>query len=598
MICQNITPFEQLRSASVHHSYSCTRVPPLPSTIYRLYMAATTRTPHNPCETFRNNHGGSNGCQDTSETSVGIPFHGSCSRCHHFHINHPLTFSLDSTVHTRLCCERCNHPMFGLGRASTQNTLASVESGSTFSPRACVDQPGQQQQPALQVETGPGTSGLGLLTTITERRSPATSRSTSHIRTLRRTPSAPSLAGEEAGGSVSQGESIGIRALLRSTAQESPAEQALRPQVPTLRRLRTFGRRFKRHFYAKPRDWKLPRLGLQITYAPRADIPSNSSAPAPRTEVSSGHEGSDNPEELVNRTGEYTDDRLASLRARRRELTLARQRGKKCECSPECHCTSGSNIVQVGGTEAVENIPVPGYLFGHSQSSTGSSNSQPSQNNAQGLVLSHIGDHFDSPRRSSSADRSSSAAESGPRRTRLSQGSTLWSNGSSVSLRTRRPLVGRASSMPVVARAQYPVGVRTDSQTTSSTSGSGLRETARAAASLDGGTRPGRISHTGLSQNREVVLHQSSTSLAHIPDPQEDELLVNGVSPRSHTPVPDGDEVTPTPHSGIRWDGESYGALPVGADRLSSALQGLTNGGGTTDHRVHSPDFSASDPSD
>ena len=506
-------------------------------------MAASTSTPRNPCETLRNNHGGSNGRQDTSETSIGIPFHGSCSRCHHFHINHPLTFSLDSTVHTRLCCERCNHPMFGLGRVSTQNTLASVESGSTSSPQACVDQPGQQQQPALQVETGQGTSGLGLLTTITERRSPATSRSTSHIRTLRRTPSAASLVGEEAGGSLSQGEPIENRALLRSTAQESPAEQALRPQIPALRRLRTIGRRFKRRFYAKPRDWKLPRIGLQITYAPRADMNSHSSAPAPRTEVSPGQEGSDNPEELVNRTGDYTDDRHASLRARRRELTLARQI-PKCECSPECHCTSGSNIVQVDDAETIENIPLPGYVFGRSQSSTGSSNSQPSQNNAQGLVLSHIGGHFDSLGRSSSADGSSSAAESGPRRTRLSQGSTLWSNGSSVSLRTRRPLVGRASSMPVVARAQDPAGVRTDSQTTSSTSRSGWRETARAASSVDGGTRPGRISHTGFPQNREVVLHQSSTSLAHLPDPQEEDPLVNGVSPRSHTPVPDGDEVT------------------------------------------------------
>ena len=587
----------------MQHSCSYTPIPPLPSTIYRLYMAATTRTPRNPFETFRNAHGGTNGRQDTSETSVGIPFHGSCSRCHHFHINHQLTFSLDPTVHTRLSCERCNHPMFGLGRVSTQNTLASVESGSTFTPRACVDRLGQQQQqPGLQVDTGPGTSGLGLLTTITERRSPATSRSTSNIRTPKRTPSAASLAGGEADGYVSQGEPIESRALLRSTAQESPEEQASRPQIPTLRRLRTIGRRFKNRFYAKPRDWKLPRVGLHITYAPRADITSHSSAPAPRTEVSSGQEGSENPEELVNRTGDYTDDRHATLRAQRRELTLARQREfasfPKCECSPECHCISGSNVVQVGGAETPENIHVPSYVFGRSQSSTGSSSSQPSQNNAQGLDLLHIGRLFDSPRRSSSADGSSSAAESGPRRTRLSQGSTLWSNGSSVSLRTRRPLVGRASSMPVVARAQYPASVRTDSQTTSSTSGSGWRETARAAASLDGGTRPRHISHIGFPQNREVVLHQSSTSLAHLLDSQAEEPLVNGVSPRSHTPVPDGDEVTPTPHSGIQLDGNSDGVLPVGADSLSSALRNLTNGGDPTDHGVHSPDFSASDPSD
>ena len=565
-------------------------------------MAATTGTSRPSFATSRRSHGGFNGLQESSESNIRMPFHGSCSKCHHFHINHPFTFSPDSTVHTRLSCERCDHPMFGLGRVSTQSTLASVESGST-SPRACVDRLGQQQQSASQAEAVPATSTLGLLTTITERRSPAASRSTSHIRTPTRTLSVTSLSGQEVGGSIRRVEPDGDRAEPNNIAQESPENQALHPQTTTLRRLRTIGHRFKRRLSATRKDWKLPRIRLQITYAPSVGVigHSSASASASTTGLSSRQEQSENAEQLVGGTGDDTEDRHASLRARRRELTLAKERElalvRKCECGPECPCNSGSNIPQVNRADSPD-IFVPPHLFPPHHSSTGSSNSQPSQNSAHGPdLLTHIGDHFESSRRSSSADESSSAADSGSRRIRLSQGSTLWSNASSISLRTRRPLVSRASSMPVGTRVQHLAGVRTGLQATSFNPGSSWPETARAQASLDDGSMPGGSSHTESSRNHEPSSHQSSASLANLSDHQEEEELVDGVSPTSHTPMRDIDEVTPTPRSGIRIDGNSEGVLPVGSEGLSSALQNLTNGD-MTDHEVQSPESQADDPSD
>lgn len=564
-------------------------------------MTATTSAPRRPLETFHRVRRGSNGHHDSSEVDFRIPFHGSCSRCHHFHINHSFTFSLDSTVHTRLFCERCNHPIFGLGRVSTQSTLASVESGSTFTPRACVDRPGLQ--PVPHAEAVPGTPGLGLLTTITERRSPATSRSTSHIYTPAPTLEA-SLAGEEP---------MESRALPEDTAQGDPEEQVLHPQTATLRRLRTIAHRFKERFGSKSGEWKLSRMGLHITKriksphdapelstAPfaghflsdthRTDVTGDVSASISTTEMPSSQRQSNNAEELVNRTGEDAEDRHASLRARRRETTLAREREaasiRECECSPECFCKSGSHVVQVDRTGTPENIHVPDYLFPHRHSSTGSSNSQPSQNGAQGLDLLHIGGHFDSSRRSSSADESNSAAEGGTRRIRLSQGSTLWSDGSSVSLRARRPPFGRASSMPVGTRSQYLAGVRSGSHTNDSIPGSGWPETARAPSSIDEGSLPGRTSHTESSRNGEVPSHESSASLANLPGPQEEEQLVDGVNPGNHPSMRDGNEVTPRLHSSIRLDGDLDGALPVGSDGLSSALQDLVNRE-IADHDVH-----------
>ena len=482
--------------------------------------------------------------------------------------------------------------MFGLGRFSTQDALASVESGSTFTPRASVDRPGPQ--PVPQTDAVLGTSDLRPLTTISERRSLATSRSTSHINTP------ASLTGEE---------SVESRVLPRNTAQGSPEERPLHLQTTTITRLRTIGRRFKQRLYAKPRAWKLSRIGLHITKAiesphdapelpptrfaepilsdaHRIGVTGGVSASASTAETFSGQGLSTNAEELVNGIGDDIEDRHASLRARRRELTLARERKAasigKCECGPECPCISGSHVVQVDRAETPENIHVPYYLFSNHHSFTESSNSQPSQNGAQGLDLLHIGGHFDSPRRSSSADESSSAAGCGPRRVRLSQGSTLWSNGSSVSLRVRRPL-GRAFSTPVGTRAQYLAGVRADSQMNSPFPGSGWPDSARAPGSLDEESVPGRISHTESSRNGETPSHESSTSLANLPGPQGEEQLVDGVSTASHISMRDSDQVTPTPHSGIRLDRNLDGVLPVGSDGLSGALQDLANGE-ITDH--------------
>ena len=578
----------------MQHSYSDSAILPLPSIIYHWSMAATTGTPR---QTLHRAHEEPNGRQDFSEPIIGIPFHGSCSRCHHFHVNHQFTFSLDSTVHTRLFCERCSHPMFGLGRVSTQNTLASVESGSTFPPQACVDRLGQQQPPsALQVETVPGTSGTGLLTTIAERRSPAASRSTSNIRTPTRTLSHTSLAGEVAGGSIRRDEPVEGRASPTRTAHDSLENQALRPHATTLRRLQTVARRFKKHFSAKSKDWGLRRIRLPSNDTPRVDMTWHSSASASPSEVSSDHEQPENAEPLVSATPGDTEDRHATLRARRRELTLAKERefasSRKCECGPNCPCNSGSQVPQVDRPDTPD-IPVPHYVFPPNHSSTGSSNSQPSQNSVHGLdPLAHIGVIFDSSRRSSSADESSSAADSGSRRIRFSQGSTLWSNGSSISLRARRPLVGRASSMPVGTRAHYLTSARNSSQTTSFNPGSNWPDTARAPTPLNNGSMPERTSHTEPSRSHEGSSQESATSLANLADSQEEELLVNGVSPRSHTPIRDVDEVTPTPRSGIRVDGNSDGVLPVGSDGLSSALQHLANGD-ATDHEVQSPESQA-----
>lgn len=65
---------------------------------------------------------------EENDEMINIQFHGSCPKCCHLHTNHSFRFPSDLTKHTRFRCEECCHQIFGIGRSSTQTTLASVES--------------------------------------------------------------------------------------------------------------------------------------------------------------------------------------------------------------------------------------------------------------------------------------------------------------------------------------------------------------------------------------------------------------------------------------------------------------------------------------
>lgn len=65
---------------------------------------------------------------DSSHETIEVPYHGSCPRCHHLHTNKLLRLSLNRFKHVRCRCDECDHQMFGIGRTSTQTTLASEES--------------------------------------------------------------------------------------------------------------------------------------------------------------------------------------------------------------------------------------------------------------------------------------------------------------------------------------------------------------------------------------------------------------------------------------------------------------------------------------
>lgn len=63
---------------------------------------------------------------EATGNDVELPYHGTCSKCHHLHIGTIIRFPFHQSRHIRFNCENCKHVMFGLGGNSTQTTLASV----------------------------------------------------------------------------------------------------------------------------------------------------------------------------------------------------------------------------------------------------------------------------------------------------------------------------------------------------------------------------------------------------------------------------------------------------------------------------------------
>ena len=82
--------------------------------------------------------------QGHKEETITLHFHGSCSECHHFHRHVAFGVPTDDSRPSRFFCERCQHPMFGLGRTETQISLASRDSfplvnGSVAYPSVPLD---------------------------------------------------------------------------------------------------------------------------------------------------------------------------------------------------------------------------------------------------------------------------------------------------------------------------------------------------------------------------------------------------------------------------------------------------------------------------
>lgn len=473
---------------------------------------------------------------------IDIPVHGSCSRCHHFHIN--CLVPHDTTTHTRVRCEQCGHQMFGLGRTTTQYTLASVNTGTMIIPRECVEE--QPRQAGSQGET--------------------VAVQDAHDASLH---------------FPSPGHQLSFPANRTAESPEQPQQEHL--QEP---RRHTMRNRLKR-WCSRPRQWSfslramVQRLSNTARGArpPAGPAPNNTnnnsvstSSPPSISETPPGDTAGEasgsvtRPEppsvsHQMNQPGQPTREQLRILR---HEKTKQRERElrSQCLCDHNCFCrregSPASNVAYVGseshtrsptqieGTRSPPQLDVSGPTF--SGGSPETNGTPPSQDISRETTLSHIGDQFNEPR-PSSPDTLALTAENSQRRSRSSQTPTIDTNGSSITLsgrttysttrnvRQRLPAIAYNETSSHIPAERGMAGAFESNRDGLASAGLTVGAIRREAIVEPNSVSPSRASSGSSPRHESHVDHGSNA--------EETSLQVDGIA-SEHTAEEESEEDTPT----------------------------------------------------
>ena len=429
---------------------------------------------------------------ETSSDELGdsyhVSVHGSCAKCHHLHTGVLFPISKDPAEHRRFKCEACGHLMFGVGRSSTQTTLASVETNtedtrgsSAITRHSAIQVCVNAESPGSERLAGDGivrsnTSHLERLATIIEHTTHGRSRSNSNLQQPER----------EQSSSPSIRPSLSLRIPTK--------EPDLRPNSPTryqrisgpsiksvfrfvksktgvLRRSRTL-RAISQHFRG---PWTVSSNDTKSA-VPRSE--PGDERPGPVThEVQEQHGNQESSDSSVLRSPAFEQATVATpenrastvrepipavskqdrLRIQRRELTLKAEAAQKliCKCHSECQCqgAAGASDSDSSRRSIVLRISdVPGEdhqirdLLTTTSPSSGSASSRM-------ILFAGIGSHLESEQNGRGGRNHRPMEERA--RTQVDQSSqvaTIYSsNSSSISLPSRPPLSIRSSSLSPVS---------------------------------------------------------------------------------------------------------------------------------------------------
>ncbi|KAI4147484.1 MAG: hypothetical protein LQ341_001787 [Variospora aurantia] len=371
--------------------------------------------------------------------------------------------------------------MLGIGRTSTQTTLASIETtgpGSSTPSTEADRGTAYPEQPTAPPTLSPPlrVNTTDSLSTITEgnspaRQSPAGFRSSSpHEPPSERSPSLDRIGSgqirEVQDRQVPEGGNIQLR-------------HHAREDEPSASRATFWPGGFKQNFRNKIRSQfrkiKNFTINRQVSSAVTPSIPQL--LPPVSTHQTDVHHEDPNPSPS-NQSGPRSGqpDRLTGLtptplekherlRVQRREATLKRkvEMMARCECRSECQCRHGSahsNAASYEPGDSDRSIQVPNHVLGNllGEGSWGSA-SQTSSSVAGTLSLATVGVHLEDGNPDSGEFPNTSLEGRQSLDDRLSQASTAYlrSNGSSISLVSRRPSpMRRANTAPGPMRRATP----------------------------------------------------------------------------------------------------------------------------------------------
>ena len=310
----------------------------------------------------------------------GFLWHGSCGRCHHFHIAQSIELPL-LDEHVRFFCQRCQHPLFGIGRNSTQISLASVLTSSMSDAHreppdeqsgcnlACTNTQadlnigginvGVMNEPGTQPHEGRISSGGRSRTTspmVRPNRNSATGVSAGSAEPLHQlTTRIPFQAVKKVPGGGDNGSRVDSKrlfkrlrdrfknGLIRSGGLLTPG-----PSDPSTSKRRRLSKQDAATMTEPCAPSKITSaLDAQTIHTPLSrqaqdilTVPNRQVLPEP-----SGvdHGITEPPDELTSDTEGPGEPKRQSLLAHRAEKTLHKRalQRRKCHCSNNCHCMRG-----------------------------------------------------------------------------------------------------------------------------------------------------------------------------------------------------------------------------------------------------------------
>ena len=295
-----------------------------------------------------------------------IFYHGTCGRCHHLHTARPVEVREDGS-HQRVLCTHCENPLFGLGRNSTQTTLASVLTSSTWKhetdtsfevPVGCTTtgDPGSaplQNDSALRNQNGILSSRQSSL----QVHGPDIEDRTSSKQHKKEASRKPTFVGSVKPDATPQD----------STHRSQKGRKASKLKERFLRFVHNLGR--PGPFRRRPQSPARPPDASREAAPPIQDTDSQVESPPPEGPLASHYRvassESISPADFIH-NGQDTDS-VTQLRKRhrlhvfRREKTLKRKflRRRRC-CTANCACNTGNNASQARHTSPIDsNQPQP-----------------------------------------------------------------------------------------------------------------------------------------------------------------------------------------------------------------------------------------------
>lgn len=501
---------------------------------------------------------------------VLVPFHGSCSKCHHLHTNTPLRYFLNFKRNQRYKCENCHRDMFGLGNNSTQTTLASQE---TLSPRNSFPTPpastNMPQEFTTDLEpvrtTRRQSQDLG---TIAEDMSPA-GRSIDGSRRPASSLVAESVA-HPGDGDASRAQSVTV--INPSIGEESVANARTSGETLNGDDQPQLGIRPRR--FRKLKDKIIRWIGrwrghkIEVVFPMHAGYPTLKISREPTGENThkavglvtplrptqvqqtttmlgisqsqpfqttpsnpTANETSSHDEEhgAVRTTGDETSDRAAKqerIKVQRREKTEKRKATENptCRCADECECRRSIHEPSIdthSHSHSITTTDVPDHPLGHIWSDAAEETRPRSpERHLTGAGAWTAARHNHRHGHSNSWD---------------SQASTAVSNQSSISLEGFRPAPRRSHSLPPIRRLLRRHGPVIRDALRDDTVHSQFQTLARQARNSDtppvtenstrpnGGSVLAEESEASQDDNDAPVQpHARSTSLANLAAPDED----------------------------------------------------------------------------